>query len=158
MPCPLWRRLTALVYDVLAVLAIVMVVGLLCELATGGELIRRGPTMIIAWWYQPLQALVVSAYFVASWLRGGQTLGMRSWHVRLRGMGGARVAPRQALVRLLVAGAPLLLLLTAPWLGPVGALWAVLGGWAVWFGTALLNPRRRALHDLLAGTELCRTK
>lgn len=134
----------------------VMVVGLLCELATGGELIRNGPTMIVAWWYQPLQALVVSAYFVASWLRGGQTLGMRAWHIRMSDIDGSPVTLRRSLLRLLAAAAPLLLLFTAPWLGPIGALWAVLGAWAIWFAVALLNPRRRALHDIIAGTEMCR--
>lgn len=134
----------------------VMVVGLLCELATGGELIRGGSTRVIAWWYQPLQGLLVSAYFVTSWLRGGQTLGMRPWHLRLRGVDGTLITLRQALVRLLVATAPLLLLFSAPWLGPLGALWAVLGAWTAWFATAAFNRRRRALHDLLAGTELCR--
>ena len=35
---PLWRRLAALVYDLLAVVAIVMVTGLLCQMATRGQL------------------------------------------------------------------------------------------------------------------------
>jgi uncharacterized RDD family membrane protein YckC len=33
-------------------------------------------------------------------------------------------------------------------------LWAVLVAWAAWFAVALFNPRRRALHDLAAGTEI----
>src|SRR5690348_5071617 len=82
LPCPLWRRLTALVYDLLAVVAIVMVVGLLCQLATGGQVVATGALTTIAWWCQPLQGLLVAAYFVVSWLRGGQTLGMRPWHIR----------------------------------------------------------------------------
>lgn len=155
-PCPLWRRLTALVYDLLAVVAIVMVVGLICQLATGGRLIQTGAQTTIAWWYQPLQALVVAAYFVGSWLRGGQTLGMRPWHLRLVAAGGGKVAPGQALRRVVVAALPLLLLALAPWLGSRGALWAVVLGWALWFAPALVDPRRRALHDLAAGTELRR--
>src|SRR5579859_4442300 len=79
--CPLWRRLIALVYDLLAVIAIVMVVGYVCQRLTGGTLISTDGHAQIAWWYQPLQALVVSAYFVVSWLRGGQTLGMRPWRI-----------------------------------------------------------------------------
>jgi uncharacterized RDD family membrane protein YckC len=156
LPCPLWRRLSALVYDLLAVVAIVMVVGLLCQLATGGQVVATGAHAVIAWWYQPLQGLVVGAYFVVSWLRGGQTLGMRPWRIRVVAADGGKVRPGQALRRVIVAALPLLLLGTAPWLGLRGALWAVLAGWALWFAPALIDPRRRALHDMAAGTELRR--
>lgn len=154
LPCPLWRRLTALVYDLLAVVAIVMVVGLLCQLATGGKVVATGAHAAIAWWYQPLQGLVVGAYFVVSWLRGGQTLGMRPWHVRVVGADGGKVTPGQALRRVVVAALPLLLLGSAPWLGLRGAVWAVLVGWVLCFAPALVDRRRRAVHDLAAGTEI----
>lgn len=156
LPCPLWRRLVALIYDLLAVVAIVMVVGLLCQLATRGQLITTGAHTAIAWWYRPLQGVVVSAYFVLSWLRGGQTLGMRPWHLRVTGGDGGRPSLRQALIRLGVAAAPLALLALAAVLGLHGALWAVLVAWAAWFAPALFDPRRRALHDMAAGTELRR--
>lgn len=155
-PCPLWRRLAALVYDLLAVLAIVMVVGLLCQLATGGKLITTGDRVLIPFWYRPLQGLVVAAYFISSWRHGGQTLGMRPWRIRLtRGDGGVPSWP-QALARALVAGAPLLLLMLNPLLGLRATLWLTLVVWVAWFVPACLDPRRRALHDLLAGTELRR--
>jgi uncharacterized RDD family membrane protein YckC len=152
--CSLWRRLIALVYDLLAVVAIVMVVGYVCQRVTGGALISTDGHAHIAWWYQPLQALVVSAYFVASWLRGGQTLGMRPWRIHVANADGAPLTLRQALVRLVAAALPLLLLGLAPWIGARGALWAVAIGWAVWFGVAAFDPRRRAVHDVIARTEL----
>jgi len=152
--CPLWRRLLALLYDLLAVVAMVMVVGYVCQRITGGNLISNDGHAHIAWWYQPLQALVVSAYFVISWLRGGQTLGMRPWRIRLRNAQGLAVSPMQALLRLLVAALPLLLLALAPWLGNRAAVWAVAIAWMVWFGVALFDSRRRALHDVIARTEL----
>ncbi|PWK88662.1 RDD family protein [Fulvimonas soli] len=154
---PLWRRLLALVYDLLAVLAIVMVVGLACQLATGGRLIATGARTEIAWWYQPLQGLVVGGYFLLSWLRGGQTLGMRPWRIRVTAAGGGAVAPYRGLLRLLAAALPLLLLAPAPRWGMAASGWAMLAAWALWFAPALLDPRRRALHDLLAGTEVRRT-
>lgn len=154
--CPLWRRLIAMVYDVVAVLAIVMVVGLICQLATGGQLINNGTQVHIAWWYQPLQAVVVAAYFVVSWLRGGQTLGMRPWRIRVVAGNGASVSMRQALIRVVVAALPLLFLLLAPAFGLKAALWAVGAGWAVWLVAALFVPRRRTVYDLAAGTEMRR--
>jgi len=154
--CPLWRRLLALLYDLVAVLAIVMVVGLLCQLATHGELITSGKQVHIAWWYQPLQATMVAAYFTVSWLRGGQTLGMRPWRIRVTASDGARLTVRQALLRLIVAALPLLLLLSAPVAGLRVAVWAVVAGWLVWFGASMLDKRQRAVHDLVAGTEVRR--
>ncbi|MGS1120194.1 RDD family protein [Rhodanobacter sp. UC4436_H3] len=156
-PCPLWRRLLALVYDLLIVVAIVMVVGLLSQLATGGHLVQGADHTQVPAWYRPLQALVVSAYFIGSWLRGGQTVGMRPWHIRVVGRDGTGVTAQQAMLRLLVAAAPMLLLMLAPVLGLRATLWVLLAAWAAWFAVALVDPRRRALHDIVAGTELRRS-
>ncbi len=157
LPCPLWRRLVALVYDLLIVVAIVMVVGLVCQLATGGRLIATGAHAQVPLWYQALQGAVVAAYFIASWRRGGQTLGMRPWRIRVCRDDGGTISLQQAAIRVLVAAAPLLLLALEPLLGLAATLWAVLGAWALWFAVALFDPRRRALHDLAADTELRRS-
>jgi uncharacterized RDD family membrane protein YckC len=154
IPCPLWRRLAALVYDLLAVIAIVMVVGLLCQLATGGQLIGTGAQVVIPVWYRPLQALVVAAYFIVSWRYGGQTLGMRAWRVRLVRSDGTVVGYAQGAMRVLIAALPMAALALAPAWGMRAALWAAGVLWALWFAPALFDRRRRALHDLLAGTEL----
>ncbi len=156
MPCPLWRRLIALIYDLLIVLALVMVVGLMCQLATGGELIHTGARTQIPWWYQPLQGVVIATYFISSWLRGGQTVGMRPWHIRVTNAAGGAPTPRQAVIRLLVAAAPMLLLLLTPLIGLRGTLWTVLAAWAAWFAVALFDRRQRTLHDMVAGTEIRR--
>jgi uncharacterized RDD family membrane protein YckC len=156
--CPLWRRLLALIYDLVAVLAIVMVVGLICQLATGGRLITTGAQIHIAWWYQPLQALVVAAYFAMSWLRGGQTLGMRPWRIRVTTRQGTPLSARQSLVRVIVAALPLLLLLLAPLIGLKPTLWAIAGAWGLWFAVALMGSHRQAVHDLAAGTEVRRIR
>ena len=41
---------------------------------------------------------VFAAYFLWCWLRGGQTLAMKAWHIRL-----VDVTPRKALLRLVLA-------------------------------------------------------
>ena len=154
IPCPLWRRLLALVYDLLIVVAIVMVVGLLCQLATGGTLIRTGANTSVPRWYQVLQGLVVAAYFISAWRRGGQTVGMRPWRIRVTTIAGITPSLQQCIVRLVVAGLPLLVLPLEPLLGLHDTLWILLLAWAAWFALALSNTRRRALHDLAAGTEI----
>jgi uncharacterized RDD family membrane protein YckC len=156
LACPLWRRLMALLYDLVAVIAIVMVVGLLCELATRGQVIATSGAVRIAWWYQPLQALVVAAYFIVSWRRGGQTLGMRPWRIRVTARNGARPSLLQACVRAVAAALPLSLLLLAPAWGLHVALWALAAAWVIWFAVALFDSRHRALHDLAAHTEIRR--
>jgi uncharacterized RDD family membrane protein YckC len=156
LACPLWRRLMALLYDLVAVIAIVMVVGLLCELATRGQVIATGTQVRIAWWYQPLQALVVAAYFIVSWRRGGQTLGMRPWRIRVTARNGARPSLLQACMRVVAAALPLSLLLLAPVWGLHAALWALAAAWIIWFAVALFDTRCRALHDLAARTEIRR--
>ncbi|MHB1059310.1 MAG: RDD family protein [Rhodanobacter sp.] len=154
LPCPLWRRLLALVYDLLIVVAIVMVVGLLCQLATGGNLISTGARTVVPAWYQSLQGVVVAAYFISSWRRGGQTAGMRPWRIRVTRDDGGTLTLQQALIRVLVAAAPLILLLLEPVIGLHATLWTLLVVWAGWFAVGLLDRRRRALHDIAAGTEI----
>jgi len=70
---------------------------------------------------------VYAAYFLWCWLRGGQTLAMKAWHIRL-----VDVTPGKALVRLLVATL----------LFPFSIVWA------------LFDHERQFLHDRLAGTRL----
>jgi Predicted membrane protein/domain len=156
LPCPLWRRLLALVYDLLIVVAIVMVVGLLCQLATGGQLIHTAGKTVVPIWYQLLQALVVMAYFISSWRRGGQTVGMRPWRIRVTRDDGGTISLQQALIRVLVAAAPLVLLMLEPMIGLQATLWTLLIVWAAWFAVALFDPRRRAVHDFAARTEVRR--
>lgn len=153
LPAPAWRRFAAIVYDVLAVVAIVMVVGLLAQIATKGG-VADATGHIVAWWYQPLQGLVVGAYFLLSWMRGGQTLGMRPWRIRVVSRDGAPVDIRRGFVRLLVASVPVFLLLLYS-VVPLGVvLWLPVVGWAVILLPSLFDARRRGLHDMAAGTEI----
>jgi uncharacterized RDD family membrane protein YckC len=78
---------------------------------------------------QLLIFLAFAAYFLWSWLRGGQTLAMKAWKIRL-----VDVTPTRAVVRFLIACV------------------AVPSGIAiVW---ALFDRDRQFLHDRLAGTRL----
>lgn len=153
LPAPAWRRFAAIVYDVLAVVAIVMVVGLIAQMVTGGH-IADDKGHIVAWWYQPLQAIVVGAYFLLSWIRGGQTLGMRPWRIRVVTREGNPVDIRRGLLRLIVAGLPVLLLMLYAVASLQVALWAPLAGWAVILLPSLFDARHRGLHDMAAGTEI----
>ncbi len=61
---------------------------------------------------------VFAAYFLWCWLRGGQTLAMKTWRIRLVAKNGhGRVSPKAALLRFLYA---LLLVPTT-----IGIFWAM---------------------------------
>lgn len=153
--CPLWRRLCALVYDLLIVVAIMLASVMVGLLVTGGHLLDEHQHLR-AYWFPFFEAACVGGYFVASWRRGGQTVGMRPWRIRLTRDDGGTPTLQQALIRVLVAAAPLILLLLEPMLGLRATLWTLLAVWAGWFTVAVFDPRRRALHDIAAGTEMRR--
>lgn len=124
---PGWRLL-ALGYDTLPVLALLLLASAVFLWLHGGRTVETDPwfagAQFLACW------LLAGGYFVLSWRRGGQTLGMRPWRLRVLA-GDGRPAPAPALwARYLVACLTPGLCL----------LWA------------LANDERRGLHDLAAGT------
>ncbi|AND71162.1 hypothetical protein ATSB10_37080 [Dyella thiooxydans] len=155
-PAPLWLRLIALVYDLLIVVAIMLVANMIGLALTGGHLLDEHQHLQ-AWWFPFFEAACVGGYFVASWRRGGQTVGMRPWRLRVVSADGATVPTARLLLRLATAALPLLALGLSPAIGLRDAALAMLAIWAAWFAVALVDPRRRALHDLVAGTEVRRT-
>jgi uncharacterized RDD family membrane protein YckC len=113
-----------MVYEALLAFAVAFLASALFLLASGGRDATQGLAR------HELQAVVVlalTAYFLFCWLRGGQTLAMKAWRIRL-----VDATPRKALVRLIAAA----LLL------PVSIAWA------------LFDRERQFLHDRLAGTRL----
>ncbi|MGC8733013.1 MAG: RDD family protein [Halothiobacillaceae bacterium] len=132
-PAGLLRRLGALFYDWLLIAALWFVLTALLLPFTGGEpLPERGPWH---WAYQTALLLVALGFYLWFWRKGGQTLGMRAWRVRLIDEVGE--TPRLAtLLR--------------------RALWAV-PSWGL-FGLGVLamvlDPERRALQDRMSGTRL----
>ena len=151
----MWRRLLALVYDVLIVVAIMMVVGLLCQLATGGQADRHRGQAQRAGVVPGAAGAGGGRVFHQRLARGGQTVGMRPWRIRVTRADGGAPTMQQAMMRLLVAAAPLVLLCCnrcsgcAPRCGRCCSSCGRPGSWL-----ALLDPRRRAVHDLVAHTEI----
>ena len=85
--------------------------------------------------FQVYLFFVIGLYFVGSWRRGGQTLAMKTWKLRLVGADGANITLRQAMVRYVCAWPCLLL-------GGLGILYAP------------FDRQRQFLHDRLADTKL----
>jgi uncharacterized RDD family membrane protein YckC len=100
--------------------------------------------------------LVLGLYFVGLWLRGGQTLAMKTWHLRVLDATGAPLTPRQALGRYVAAWSWVLPpLLVAALLGrrSLALDLALPAAWVLLYAlSALLHPRRQFWHDALCGT------
>ena len=99
----LFRRLAALFYDVLLVTALLMFATWLVLLLTGGQAIAAQSPH---WWmlgYRILLVAVMIAYFGLFWTRGGQTLGMLAWKIRVVRANGARLRWRDVGLRLATA-------------------------------------------------------
>jgi uncharacterized RDD family membrane protein YckC len=124
----LGRRLLSLIYEILIVVAVLLIGDLILLLAfDAAQEPRYRP------WVQIYLVSLVGAYFVSFWCAGGQTLPMKTWRIRVVGPDGGAVTPRRAMVRYLVA----LVSLLVPSL-----LWA------------LVDRDRQFLHDRLAGTRI----
>ncbi len=77
--CSLPRRLAAIFYDALLLLAILFVASALWLVPTGGEA-KGGFNPLLT-----LFLLLISfGFFAWFWSHGGQTLGMRAWRIRLK--------------------------------------------------------------------------
>jgi uncharacterized RDD family membrane protein YckC len=120
----LLRRLAAMLYEALLLAAVAFFAAWLFFFASGGRDATAG------WTRHLLQLFILvffAAYFLWCWLRGGQTLAMKAWRIRLVG-----VTPRKAILRFVYALA----------LFPASIAWA------------FFDRDRQFLHDRLAGTRL----
>lgn len=123
------RRLASMLYESLLLLAVIFLAAFLFVGLTRGA---NSPLVMGA---LQLYVLGVSAaYFIWFWLHGGQTLAMKTWHLRLTGADGQAVTPRQALLRFALAVPGVLL--------GISMLWA------------FFDRDGLFLHDRLAGTRI----
>lgn len=80
----LLRRLGALVYDCLPLFAVLFVGTIAVLPLTGGEAIRPEKQGLGTFFvYRAFLALLAFGYFGIAWTRGGRTLGMMAWRLRL---------------------------------------------------------------------------
>jgi uncharacterized RDD family membrane protein YckC len=107
---------------------------------------------------QAVLFFVLGAYFVAFWSRGGQTLAMKTWHIRLVAADGTAVRPMRAVARYLLAWLWFLPALLAIWIADLHGAWSIvailLGSVLTYAALAWLHPRRQYWHDAVCGTAL----
>ncbi|MDY6947124.1 MAG: RDD family protein [Pseudomonadota bacterium] len=103
------RRLGAMLYDFLAVLALMMVVTAVFLPLTGGEAITSDRYGAWEYAYQALLVTIVIVFFGVFWTRRGQTLGMVAWRLRLQRDDGSLLGWGDVLKRLAAATVSLML-------------------------------------------------
>ena len=78
------RRLGAMFYDLLLVIALMMVVTAVLLPLTGGEAITNERFGAWEYAYQLLLLVLMILFFGVFWTRRGQTLGMMAWRLRIQ--------------------------------------------------------------------------
>ena len=122
----LGRRLASMLYEAILLFAVGFIATWAFQIFAGTLDITSG------WRRHALQAFIVAvfaAYFLWCWLRGGQTLAMKTWRIRL-----VDITPQKAFLRFLYA---LVLVPTG-----ISILYA------------LFDRDREFLHDRLVGSHL----
>jgi uncharacterized RDD family membrane protein YckC len=100
--------------------------------------------------------VVLGIYFTWFWSKG-QTLAMKTWHIRVVDSQGRALTQRRALLRYLLSWLWFLPPLTLSALLQASALTSLtlLVGWILlWIALSRLQPERQFWHDVLAGTRL----
>ena len=129
----LFRRLLAIIYDLFLLVAILFVATAIAMVFNQGEAIKPGQA---AYPFYLAYLLTVSfGFFGWFWTHGGQTLGMKTWKMRLQQQNGDAVTWRLALIRWVVAMIS----------------WAALGLGFLW---SLFHPQRRSWHDIASNCVL----
>ncbi|PRY69814.1 RDD family protein [Halomonas ventosae] len=138
-PAGLGRRLGAMLYDGLLVLAIwivmvsahLAVVRLVLEVPA--EQVGTGLVQVLS--LRLLLAVTAFVFFAFFWTRGGMTLGMQAWRLRVQTLDGCSITGFQALQRFLVAGISLFAF-------GLGYLWILVDG------------EKRSWPDIASGTRV----
>lgn len=157
-PAPaLRRRLAAFMYEGVLLFGLVMVIGAVYSISTGQKHGLHGRAGMMA-----AQFMALSLYFIWFWTHGGQTLAMKTWHVRLVTEQGQPVTLMQAMQRSLLSW----LWLIPPWFSAWLAGWhqskLLYGAMGVWIliytSLTWLLPQGQFLHDIICRTRLIDTR
>jgi uncharacterized RDD family membrane protein YckC len=121
------RRLLAIIYDLFLLVALLFIATAAAMVINNGNAIEPGQQLYP---FYLVYLLIISFVFYGwFWTHGGQTLGMKTWKMKLQQENGQSITWPLALLRFITA------LLS----------WAVVGLGFLW---SLFHPQRRAWHDI----------
>ena len=148
---PLPRRMACWLYEGMLLFGVVFIAGYLFSALTQTRHALDNRHM-----QQAFLFIVFGIYFVWFWSKG-QTLAMKTWHIRVVDRHGTPITQARALFRYVLSWLWFLPPLAAGGIFnlPAGELTVITIGWVlVWALLARFHPQRQFLHDALAGTRL----
>ena len=125
------RRLAAIMYDTLLILALLFLATTPFIAVRGGEAVESGENFV----YRVVVVLVIYVFFVGFWSYSGRTLGMQSWRLQLQDDHGQVPSVARASLRFFAAIISLL---------PLGLGFL----WQLW------DPQHLTWHDRISKTRL----
>ena len=129
----LLRRFGAIFYDSFLLLTVLFVASFIIVIPT-----RIKPEDSFFFLFQVYIFIIAYVFFAWCWTRGGQTLGMRTWKMKLVNEDGSLVSWGSALLRFAIAIIS----------------WLVFGLGFLW---SLWDKQHRTWHDIASKTKLIRT-
>lgn len=152
-PPGLRRRLACFLYEGVLLFGVVMIAGYLFSSLTQQRHALQGRHGLQAFMF-----VVLGIYFAWFWSRSGQTLAMKTWHLRIVDARGQAITQARALLRFLASWIWFLPSLALIWLLDLqggGIVTLVLLAWVLAYAaSSLLRPDRQFWHDVLCGTRV----
>lgn len=147
------RRLAAFVYEGVLLFGVIFFTGFLYSVLTRQQHALEGRVGMGLVLFS-----VIGLYFVGFWTRSGQTLAMKTWHLRVVDAHGRPLGWGRALLRYLFSWLWFLPALVSVWalgLHGGGAIaGSLLAGIAGYVLIARLHPQRQFLHDAICGSRV----
>lgn len=126
----LTRRLGAILYDLLLLISLLLVLSTLFVIVF--RLTPENPFFII---YQAFIFIISFFFYTWFWVHGGQTLGMKTWKIKITCADGTNVSWKKATIRYFIAIVSLMPL-------GLGFIWSV------------IDMKNRTWHDIASYTQL----
>lgn len=146
------RRMAAFVYEGVLLFGVLMIAGYLYSSLTQMRHALKGTLGL-----QIFVFVILGIYFTWFWSRGGQTVAMKAWHIRLVDTQARPVSQARAAVRYLLCWlwfAPALYAAHAAGLKGGAIFGVMLAGVVAYAALSRLNPQRQFWHDVICGTRL----
>jgi len=141
-PVSLIKRLLAIIYDLLLLTAICFSVAVIVSIFTtfimneGNAITEEHPFYLINKIIMLCTIFITGfLFYVWFWTHGGQTLGMKTWMIKLVADDGGVIGKKQAAFRCLAAVLS----------------WCVFGLGFLW---SLIDSKKRTWHDILSSSHL----
>lgn len=149
-----WRRFACMMYEGVLLFGVIFITTYLFDTLT-----QSNNALKLRHSRQFILFVIIGVYFLICWHKGGQTLPMKTWNIRLTGKNGSRLSlGRMCLRYVLLWPLPLLCTLIIALIShstnlPAINILIVFAPFSIFIWT-WFDPKGQFLHDRLLGTEL----